>query len=203
MRTRYVVAAAVVAGALGVAASLRVDRGWLARTEPVQHMLRQPKAGQAPTVPVAREGDRLPALTLPDPQGRPTQLAGLVAHRPALLNVWATWCGPCVKEMPLLDAFARQQGANGVQVVGIALDDPAAVRDFLARHRIGYPSLVDTPGTADAGVRLGNPRGVLPYSVLVAADGRILEQWVGPLEQDDLDDWAARAAARGAGPTRD
>ncbi len=195
MRTRYVVIAAALAGALGVAASLRVDQGWLARTGPVQHMLKQPKDGQAPTAPVAREGDRLPSLTLPDPQGRPTQLAGLVDARPALINVWATWCGPCIKEMPLLDGFSRQQGANGVQVIGIALDDAAAVRDFLARHRIGYPSLVDVPGTADAGVRLGNPRGVLPYSVLVDGDGRIVEQWVGPLEQHDLDAWAARVAS--------
>lgn len=199
MRTRWILLAALAAGALGVAASLRIDPGWLARTAPVQHVLMQPKAGQAPTAPVAREGDALPALTLPDAHGRPADLAALTAGRPALINVWATWCGPCVKEMPMLDAFHRAQAPNGVQVVGIALDDPAAVRDFMARFDIGYPGLVDTPGTADAGVRLGNPRGVLPYSLLVDARGRILEQWVGPLEQGDLDAWAARAAA----PTRD
>lgn len=196
MKTRWVIAAAVAAGALGVLASLRIDRSWLARTEAVQQALKQPKAGApAPAVPVAREGDALPAIVLPDAQGRPTDLRRLTAGRPALVNVWATWCGPCIKEMPMLDAFHRAQAPNGVQVVGIALDDVTAVRDFMARHRIGYASLVDTPGKADAGVRLGNPRGVLPFSVLVAADGRVLEQWVGPLEQGDLDDWAARAEA--------
>lgn len=195
MKTRWVVAAAVLAGTLGVLASLRVDRSWLARTAPVQAALKQPKAGERPPVAVAREGDRLPAIVLPDPAGRPTPLAPLVAGRPALINVWATWCGPCVKEMPMLDAFDREQAPNGVRVVGIALDDPAAVADFMGRHGINYPTLVDAPGTADAGVRLGNPRGVLPYSLLVAADGRILRQWVGPLEQDDLDAWAADARA--------
>lgn len=200
MRTRWILLAAVAAGALGVAASLRVDRGWLARTAPVQHALKQPADGIAPPVAVAREGDALPALTLPDPAGTRVDLARLTAGRPALVNVWATWCGPCVKEMPMLDAFHRAQAPNGVQVVGIALDEAEAVRDFMARHRIGYTTLVDTPGKADAGVRLGNPRGVLPFSLLVGADGRILEQWVGPLEQGDLDAWAARASAD---PTRD
>lgn len=201
MRTRWAVAAAVAAGALGLLASLRVDRSWLARTDAVQAALKQPAIGTpAPAVPIARDGDRLPALVLPDPRGRPVELARLVAGRPALINVWATWCGPCVEEMPMLDAFHRAQAPNGVQVVGIALDDADAVRDFLARHRIGYASLVDAPGAADAGVRLGNPRGVLPYSLLVGADGRIREQWVGPLEPRDLDAWAARVAAA---PTHD
>ena len=205
MRTRWIIAAAVAAGTLGLLASLRVDRSWLARTDVVQDALKQPKPGAAPPpVPVAREGDRVPALVLPDPQGRPLDLVRMTAGRPALVNVWATWCGPCVKEMPMLDAFHRAQAPNGVQVVGIALDDAGAVRDFMTRYRIGYASLIDTPGQADAGVRLGNPRGVLPFSVLVDADGRIVEQWVGPLEQDDLDAWAARVRpGRDASPTRD
>lgn len=199
MKTRWILLAAVAAGALGVAASLRVDRSWLARTAPVQHALKQPKDGVVPPVAVAREGEALPALTLPDAARRRVELTRLTAGRPALVNVWATWCGPCVKEMPMLDAFHRAQAPNGVQVVGIALDDAAAVRDFMSRHGIGYTSLVDVPGKADAGVRLGNPRGVLPFSLLVGADGRILEQWVGPLEQGDLDAWAARAAAHPTG----
>jgi thiol-disulfide isomerase/thioredoxin len=200
MRTRHVVIAAVVAGSLGVLASLRVDRGWLARTGPVQHALMQPRPGEVPPVAVARVGDRLPSIALPDAEGTSVDLGRRIGNRPALVNIWASWCGPCIKEMPLLDAFGREQGANGVQVVGIALDDPAAVRDFLARTPVAYPILVDAPGKADAGVRLGNPRGVLPYSVLVGADGRIVEQWVGPLERDDLDAWARKVDAV---PTRD
>lgn len=194
MKTRHVLAAAVVAGALGVVASLSLDNRWLGRTAPVQRYLMQPKDGAKPPVAVAREGDALPAIELPDPDGRPVQLAGLVAGRPALVNVWATWCGPCIEEMPRLEAFAREQGANGIQVVGIALDEPAAVRDFTKRTGVTYAILVDAPGPADAGVRLGNPRGVLPYSVLVGADGRILRQWVGPLEAGDLEDWRRAAA---------
>jgi len=191
-----VVAAAALAGLLGVVASLAVDRSWLARTRLGQAML---QAGADDTdASAARVGDRLPAIELPTPQGERRRLADLAAGRPMLVNFWASWCRPCLEEMPALDAFARRQGANGVQAVGIALDDVDAVRAFLAARPVGYAVLVDTAGPADSSVRLGNARGVLPYSVLVGADGRILKQWTGPLEPDDLEDWA-----EAAGPTRD
>ena len=196
MRTRTVVAVAVVAGVLGVVASLAVDRSWLARTRLGQAIL---QAGPTDAAgPVARVGDRLPAIALPTLDGGTRHLADLAAGRPLLVNFWASWCRPCLEEMPALDAFARRQGANGVQVVGIALDEADAVRAFLRARPVGYAVLVDSPGPADSSVRLGNARGVLPYSVLVGADGRILKQWAGPLEPADLDGWA-----READPTRD
>ena len=92
--------------------------------------------------------------------------------------------------MPALQAFAQAQGANGVQVVGIALDDPEAVRRFARRTGVSYPLLVDAPGPADAGVRLGNPKGVLPYSILVSADGRLLRQRIGPFAEGEIAGWA-------------
>ena len=196
MRTRTVVAVAVVAGLLGVAASLAVDRSWLARTRLGQAILQAGPTDAAD--PVARVGERLPAIALPTLDGETRHLADLAAGRPLLVNFWASWCRPCLEEMPALDAFARRQGANGVQVVGIALDEADAVRSFLDARPVGYAVLVDSPGPADSSVRLGNARGVLPYSVLVGADGRILKQWAGPLEPDDLDGWA-----REARPTRD
>ena len=91
--------------------------------------------------------------------------------------------------MPELHRFARSQAANGMQVVAIALDEPEAVRAFLRRVPVAYPVLVDAPGPGDAGVRLGNRKGVLPYSVLLDADGRVLKQKVGPFGEGEIEGW--------------
>ncbi|KQY50572.1 thioredoxin [Lysobacter sp. Root494] len=139
---------------------------------------------------IAERGAIVPAFTLPSLSGQPVALPQAYAGRPALLNLWASWCGPCIREMPELDRFARTQAANGTQVVGIALDDVAAVQAFLQRIPVSYPILIDVPGPRDAGVRLGNPKGVLPYSVLLDAHGRVLRQKIGPFREGEIDDWA-------------
>ena len=116
----------------------------------------------------------------------PTAYAG----RPLLINFWASWCAPCIEEMPELDRFATTQIGNGTQVVGIALDDADAVRAFLKRIPVDYPILLDTPGPRDTGVQLGNLRGVLPYTALVGADGRLIKQKIGPFQAGEIDTWA-------------
>ena len=77
-----------------------------------------------------------------------------------------------------------------MQVVGLALDTPENIRGFLRRVPVDYPILVDTPGPADASVWLGNRKGVLPYSVLIGADGRVIKQKVGPFAPREIDGWA-------------
>ena len=190
-----VVLVALAAGTLGAIASLlTTGPGPLLRSELGQRLLGGALEASAPKPPqgvvVARRGERLPSLTLPGLDGPVVTLPTAYAGRPLLINLWASWCGPCVEEMPELQRFAASQGSNGVQVVGIALDDPAAVRAFLRRIPVAYPILLDAPGPADAGVRLGNPKGVLPYSVLVSADGRLLKQHIGPFGAGDLSNWA-------------
>lgn len=142
-----------------------------------------------PVVAPARPGDPLPTITLPDLHGQPVDLARF-RGRPLLINVWASWCGPCVEEMPALTAFAAGQAAAGVQVLGLALDTPEGVRDFLTRIPVTYPIVLETPGPADASVRLGNAQGLLPYSVLVDAQGRIVKQKLGPFAAGEIEAWA-------------
>lgn len=144
---------------------------------------------QRPVVAAAQPGDPMPAITLPDIHGHPVDLARF-RGRPLLINVWASWCGPCVEEMPALTAFADAQGDSGVQVLGLALDTPEGVRDFLTRIPVTYPIVLDTPGPADASVRLGNAQGLLPYSVLVDAEGRIVKQKLGPFSAGEIEAWA-------------
>ena len=198
MNTRIVLIVAVLAASLGAVAGLLVSGpGPLWRSALGQRVLQGAMDAQAPPPPadvvVAKRGVPIPPLRLQDMQGRTVAVPEAWVGRPLLINLWASWCGPCIEEMPELQRFSAQQGPRGVQVVGIALDTPDAVRGFLVRVPVQYPILLDTPGPADAGVRLGNLKGVLPYSVLIDADGRLLKQRIGPFAAGELDAFAADA----------
>jgi thiol-disulfide isomerase/thioredoxin len=190
-----IVLVALMAGALGVLASLATSGpGPLLRSELGQRLLGRVLSASAPEPPagvrVAARGAPVPAISVRDLAGNNIELPGRYAGRPLLVNVWASWCGPCIQEMPELQRFAAKQDGNGIQVVGIALDDAGSVAAFLQRVPVSYPILLDTPGPGDAGVRLGNPKGVLPYSVLVSADGRLLKQRIGPFDPGEIDAWS-------------
>lgn len=189
---------ALIAAIAGAAASLYFEPTLalrLAGTEPGQRVLGAVLEAKAPKPPagtkIAERGDIVPTMTLSTLDGTKVEIPQAWAGSPTLVNLWASWCGPCLKEMPELQAFANEQAANGMQVVGIALDDAASAKAMLGRLGITYPNLIDTPGPADAGVRLGNPAGVLPFSVLVSAEGRVLRTRIGPFEnRDDIASWA-------------
>ena len=183
---------AVLAAALGLAASLLVSPSpALLRSALGQRALGWWLSAPAPRgVSVARRGERVPNLVLDALDGGKVSVPNAYAGRPVLINLWASWCGPCVREMPALQRFHGEQAGNGVQVVGIALDDPGAVRAFVRSTRVAYPILIDTPGPTDAGVRLGNAKGVLPYSVLLSADGTLLKQHIGPFADGEIAQWA-------------
>jgi thiol-disulfide isomerase/thioredoxin len=128
-------------------------------------------------------------MRFPQPAGGELAMATL-RGRPLLLNFWATWCPPCIKEMPELDRFQREFAATGWQVVGLAVDGPTPVREFLARHPVGYPiGLAGFEGT-DLSRRLGNERGALPFSVVFDAGGRIVRRKLGETHYDELRAWA-------------
>jgi len=185
---------ALAAAGLGVAVSIWLDRpSPLLHTELGQRALQEAISASAPKPPadvkIAERGEIVSPFSVPNLTGEAVVLPGAYSGRPLLVNIWASWCGPCIKEMPELDRYARAQGPKGTQVVGIALDDDAAVEAFLQRIPVSYPVLVDTPGPRDAGVRLGNPKGVLPYSVLLDAHGRVLKQKIGPFRDGEIDAW--------------
>lgn len=110
-----------------------------------------------------------------------------------LVNFWATWCPPCVKEMPLLDRFAREQ-AGRVTVVGIAVDQAEAVQAFLAKTPVSFR--IGVAGFAGTGLarELGNPQGGLPFSVLLDRQGQIVERKLGESLPDDVQSWAKRVS---------
>lgn len=126
----------------------------------------------------ATDATTLRATTL---DGAPRSLADL-RGRPTLVNFWASWCAPCVRELPLLDEAAMAEGAGGVQIVAIAeADDLASVQAFLAQRSLSLPVWLADPAGPGSRV-LGNQRGVLPYSVLLDAEGRVLRAKAGEID---------------------
>ena len=128
-------------------------------------------------------------LQFDTPQGSRLAMASL-RGRPLLINFWATWCPPCVEELPLLDAFYRQNAARNWQVLGLAIDQPSAVRTFLGRTPVAFPvGFAGLEGT-ELAKSLGNLTGGLPFSVVLGADGQVRQRRMGRLTAEDLLQWA-------------
>jgi len=138
---------------------------------------------------VASSVQVISALQTTDLKGKPAKLPG--AGRFRLINYWATWCGPCLMEMPLLNEFAKSQNNNQILVVGIALDEMADVNKYLKENPLQYPQLLEKAGPNDSSTQLGNGSGVIPYSILIDPNGRLIRQHSGPFENEEqLQNWA-------------
>lgn len=122
------------------------------------------------------------------PDGR-TLLATEWRGRPLLLNFWATWCPPCVEELPLLDEFFLSGREQGWQVLGLAVDQPSAVRAYLARQPLSYPVGLAGLGGSELARALGNRQGGLPFSVLFRRDGSLAGRQLGRLSRQELQRW--------------
>jgi thiol-disulfide isomerase/thioredoxin len=118
-----------------------------------------------------------------------TLKASSLRGQPLLVNFWATWCPPCVKEMPLLDSFAQRHANQGWRVLGIAVDQLQPVRDFLQRLPVAFP--IAMAGMEGLGLsrRLGNAGGQLPYSLVFDRTGQIAQRHLGAVNEPMLQDW--------------
>ncbi|MEO7392962.1 MAG: TlpA disulfide reductase family protein [Ramlibacter sp.] len=139
-----------------------------------------------------RPGDLASALwplTFDTPAGGSLSMQSL-RGKPLLVNFWATWCPPCIEELPLIDAFYRHNAGKKWQVIGLAIDQPSAVRTFLQRNPVSFPIGMAGFGGTDLSKSLGNPSGGLPFTVVLGASGKIAQRRMGRVREEDLAQWA-------------
>ncbi len=127
-------------------------------------------------------------LRFDTPDGQPFAVSSL-RGKPLLVNFWATWCPPCVEELPLLDNFHQTNKAQGWQVLGLAVDQPSAVRKWLQQKPLGFSVGMAGFGGTELSKSLGNLAGSLPFTALFGASGQLLHRKVGKVSVDDLAQW--------------
>lgn len=129
--------------------------------------------------------ESLPSFRLPDLEGREVASADW-AGKILVLNYWATWCPPCLNEMPLLASVQDARGDQGVQVVGIAIDRAGDVRGFLAKHPVSYPVVIGNPEAVALARKIGNLTQGLPFTAIFDREGRRVFSRTGELTSGDL-----------------
>ena len=127
------------------------------------------------------------AMRFDSPEGQSLAMASL-RGKPLLVNFWATWCPPCVEELPMLDSF-YQARRNQYQVLGLAVDQPSAVRQWLQTKPLSFPVAMAGLNGTQLSKSLGNLAGVLPFSVVFSATGELLHRRIGKVTEADLALW--------------
>lgn len=103
-----------------------------------------------------------------------------------VVNFWATWCAPCREEIPALNKVRGKYVANGVEIVGIALDNAPKVKQYAEEMGIGYPLLIGAIDTMTIGKDLGNQAGVLPFTVVFDRLGKVVYSHAGAMTESRL-----------------
>ena len=153
-------------------------------TEPATVKAEAPgQVSQEQNAPVPTVPETLPDVTLPDRSGTRRSLISWKGQ-PLIINFWATWCGPCREEIPLLRALRKERAADKLEIIGIAVDEQQAVLKFAREMGIDYPVLMGEQEGYEAAEHFGVASLVLPFSVFVDSQGRIVTLKVGELHPD-------------------
>lgn len=135
----------------------------------------------------ADAASKLLALQLPDLAGKSQSLSQWKGQV-LVVNFWATWCPPCLKEIPEFVAVSEKMAAKGVQFVGISIDKPDKVKVFREDNGVSYPLLIAGLETMDLANDFGNRAKGLPFTVILDREGRLHHVKLGPLSGDELED---------------
>ena len=127
-------------------------------------------------------------LSFDTPAGAPLAMSSF-RGKPLLVNFWATWCPPCVEELPLLDYFFQENKSKNWQVLGLAVDQPSAVRTWLQTRPLNFPVAMAGLSGTDLSKSMGNLAGSLPFSVVFTGNGEIAHRKIGKVEPQELAQW--------------
>lgn len=177
MNAAKVLAVTVLAGSVSIGLALFGER-WL---EPGEHAPDRHRPGTTSGIV-----ETLPDLRLPTVDGHEVGSHSW-AGKVVVLNFWATWCPPCLREMPLLEQWQQTYGNQGLQVVGIAIDRAEAVSAFLEDQPVSYPILLGDLDTVALSMGLGNRTGGLPFTVVFNPGGRRVFAETGELDSATLE----------------
>lgn len=146
------------------------------------------RASQSPDPPSAIEAGFW-QLEFATPDGATLHMSAM-RGKPLLLNFWASWCPPCVEELPLLNSFFKENAANGWQVIGLAVDQLDPVKHFLARTPVTFPVAMAGNSGIEISRSLGNLIGGLPFTVVLGSDGQLVQRKMGKVTLNELRAWA-------------
>ena len=153
------------------------------------YLLREGALGPAPAaLPVASSlplGERRPDFQFIDQNGVLRRMAQWDG-RLVVVNFWATWCSPCLREVPDLIELQSRYRSRGVRFVGLALDDIEAVRAYVREVPLNYPTAAGDISLLELMRRFGNLTQALPFTALVSPEGRVVDRYSGPLTRDEL-----------------
>lgn len=103
-----------------------------------------------------------------------------------VVNFWASWCPPCVEEMPTLDKIAQEYASKNVLIVGIGIDSPSNIRQFLEKTPVSYPIMIGGLDGSALAKQMGNAQGALPFTVIINAKGKSVFTKLGKISEEEL-----------------
>lgn len=136
--------------------------------------------------PKVNPADVLLELSLPDLENKPQRL-NQWRGKVMVVNLWATWCAPCREEIPMFIKMQQKYRAQGLQFIGISIDQTDKTSEFSRNFEINYPSLIGTIDTVEISHQAGNTRRVLPFTIIFDRKGQIAATELGGLTQEKLE----------------
>ena len=103
-----------------------------------------------------------------------------------VVNFWASWCPPCVEEMPTLDKLQAEFKSQNVLFVGIGIDSPSNIREFLENTPVSYPIVIGGLEGSNLSKQMGNSQGALPYTIIIDAKGKSTSSKLGKISEEEL-----------------